>query len=345
MKMDKPTKQLAIEVLSYLPTRPDYEIWIKVISAIGNSFDEATALDILLTKFRDEAPNEHLYKLRNSLEKINFGTLVYIAMDYGYKPSHEPKNGKLGHYSRAESKQKICKVRTTISIGNEVYYDYSQADKKMFEALVNQMIKDENCDRETAINHYKLQFSSSPSIQKERVFSLMINGNLIDKPSADVIRANQHKFNKYRITLKELIQCIGKGYAILPSVLSPNDKGKFERKAYLWQYSDLLFLDVDGSITIDEALSKPEIKQASFLYTTPSHTNEKHRFRIVFALSGRVRDVETYKAIHLHYSNIFRADKNCKDTSRFYFGNRNAIIYDIQTSEIITNESINYGRA
>jgi hypothetical protein len=50
---EKITKVQAIELLSYLPARPDYDTWIRIVSAIGNSFDEATAEDILLSHFTD----------------------------------------------------------------------------------------------------------------------------------------------------------------------------------------------------------------------------------------------------------------------------------------------------
>jgi hypothetical protein len=79
------TPNEAIEMLSFIPSRPDYENWIKVISAIGNHFSEHEALSILRTRFIDETSNETQRKLRNRLKNISIGTLVYYAKQNGYK--------------------------------------------------------------------------------------------------------------------------------------------------------------------------------------------------------------------------------------------------------------------
>jgi len=65
------------------------------------------------------------------------------------------------------------------------------------------------------------------------------------------------------------------------------------------------------------------------LYTTPSHTPKKNRFRIIFELFGRVYKPNELKEIHKHYAEIFKADPACKDVSRFYFGNTYAKIIDL----------------
>jgi 5S rRNA maturation endonuclease (ribonuclease M5) len=78
------SKEKAIEVLSYLPDRPDYDTWTTAISAIGNSFNNTDALSILLRKFKDEAPNQHAYKLQKRMTNVNFGSLVYLAKSFGY---------------------------------------------------------------------------------------------------------------------------------------------------------------------------------------------------------------------------------------------------------------------
>ena len=80
-----PTKEQAIELMSYLPERPDYDEWIRIVSAVANTFDINIALEILLSRFKDEKPAEHLYKIKHSLKDVHLGTLIHIATKYGYQ--------------------------------------------------------------------------------------------------------------------------------------------------------------------------------------------------------------------------------------------------------------------
>lgn len=77
------TVDKAKDMISYLPQRPDYDMWIRVISAIGNYFNENESLSILLSRFSDETPNEHYNKLQNKLENIGIGTFIYYCQEYG----------------------------------------------------------------------------------------------------------------------------------------------------------------------------------------------------------------------------------------------------------------------
>lgn len=88
MNYNKITPQLAIELLGYLPQRPDYQTWFYCISAVANHFDEETALNILLTHFHDESPNETGIKIKSKLNSIGIGTLFYYAKLNGYNTNN-----------------------------------------------------------------------------------------------------------------------------------------------------------------------------------------------------------------------------------------------------------------
>jgi hypothetical protein len=88
----EPTLEYARELLSYVPARPQYDEWLKIISAVSNTFDEGTALRLLTSKFGDEKPNETERKIKNRLSNISFATLVYYAKRYGYKPDLQHHN-------------------------------------------------------------------------------------------------------------------------------------------------------------------------------------------------------------------------------------------------------------
>jgi hypothetical protein len=65
----QPSEELCRELLQYIPQRPDYHLWLHVVSAVGNSFDIQTAEKILLERFTDEKVNEHRKKTTNQIEK------------------------------------------------------------------------------------------------------------------------------------------------------------------------------------------------------------------------------------------------------------------------------------
>ena len=62
-------------------------------------------------------------------------------------------------------------------------------------------------------------------------------------------------------------------------------------------------------------------------YTTARHTNEKHRFRIMFVLEEPETDaLRMRKIIRGLLETYETADINCKDASRIYYGMRNCLI-------------------
>ena len=87
--MKDTTPEYCRELLQYIPQRPDYHTWIEIIAAVGNTFSEPVAHDLLLSRFTDELPNEHAHKLRLRLNSVNFGTLVWYARQNGYKGKYD----------------------------------------------------------------------------------------------------------------------------------------------------------------------------------------------------------------------------------------------------------------
>ncbi|MBK9246748.1 MAG: hypothetical protein IPM69_01195 [Ignavibacteria bacterium] len=90
----QPTPEYCRKLLQYIPLRPDYKTWIASIAAVGNTFPEHVALDLLLSRFTDEQKNEHIYKLRQRLKNVSFGSLVRLAKLNGYH-----SNGNAVYYA------------------------------------------------------------------------------------------------------------------------------------------------------------------------------------------------------------------------------------------------------
>ena len=86
--------------------------------------------------------------------------------------------------------------------------------------------------------------------------------------------------------------------------------------------TDFMVLDIDDGMTIDEAYEIAESLDVSCLcLPSTSHTEDNHRFRLVFPLARTIFDKSTFEATMQKLAEVFPADPSCiGDTARFYFG-------------------------
>jgi len=86
--------------------------------------------------------------------------------------------------------------------------------------------------------------------------------------------------------------------------------------------TDLMVLDIDDGLRIEEAEQMiSNMGLTALCLPSTSHTEEFHRFRIIFPLSRTITDRDSFKATMEYLANIFPADRACvADFSRFYFG-------------------------
>ncbi|MHA6847039.1 plasmid replication protein, CyRepA1 family [Ralstonia syzygii] len=135
-----------------------------------------------------------------------------------------------------------------------------------------------------------------------------------DKPQAEILTT---KFENLDLTPDELAAFINEGYPFC----AQHNGGR--RKEPNFVRSGYLAVDIDGGMTLSEALDTPYVQQyASFLYTTPSHTPEKHRFRIGFQLEQAITDVQKMRAAYQGAIRRFGGDGSCKDACRLFFGSK-----------------------
>lgn len=82
----------------------------------------------------------------------------------------------------------------------------------------------------------------------------------------------------------------------------------------------------DNRSTIESVLGMEFVQvYGGFVYTTPSHTTTDPRCRVVFLLDQPITDSAAYEvAIGFVYSLFPGSDTACIDSSRFYYGSRNA---------------------
>ncbi len=81
-------------------------------------------------------------------------------------------------------------------------------------------------------------------------------------------------------------------------------------------------VDIDSGMTIEELLKDDFYNDfGSGYYTSPSHTEDAHRFRIIFVLESDITSSNDmcllYRWLINHYT---KADVSCKDATRLFYG-------------------------
>ena len=156
----------------------------------------------------------------------------------------------------------------------------------------------------------------------ERQFKLSINQHIIDKPNRGDPVNQALNWHSVELTLDNLISEIGKGKAF-----SAQFKGG-HRKGSNFSCSDVIAVDIDGGLSIEDALDNSYItSNASFLYTTPSHTETEHRFRIVFLTNSTITSSEDWKNALRGAGRKLGGDPSIKDAARQFYGSKRGIFH------------------
>lgn len=142
------------------------------------------------------------------------------------------------------------------------------------------------------------------------------------KPLDSLTLSNLHKRickTVEEIAPKELAESLANGQTMVLGVM----KNEVRKKVNL-NYQEVIALDFDDNTTIEEIENNEFIKQnASFIYTTFSHTEGHHKFRVVFFLENKLTNNEQVLEVYNKLFNMFpTADVNCKDSSRLFFGGK-----------------------
>lgn len=147
-----------------------------------------------------------------------------------------------------------------------------------------------------------------------------------DKKDSEQIRYLSKRITKEisDVTPKELAESLTQGQSMVLGVM-----GSHSRRKTNTNYQEAIALDIDNNnelfyMTIEQALQDKFIKEnASFIYTTFSHTPEHHKFRVVFMLDRTLTNCnqveELIKTLLGMYPN---ADTACKDGSRLFYGGK-----------------------
>lgn len=115
------------------------------------------------------------------------------------------------------------------------------------------------------------------------------------------------------------------------------------RKNDSWVSQQVFALDLDENITIQQALDRcKEYKvMPTFIYTSFSHKEEHHKFRMVFILNEEVTDIRVRAFVYHSLATIFpEVDKQTKDAARMFYGGKNIVFEDY--NNIITVPQVHF---
>lgn len=148
-------------------------------------------------------------------------------------------------------------------------------------------------------------------------FKLSINRHIIGKPNRGDPVNQALNWNSVELDIDKLISEIGFGRAF-----SAQFKGG-HRKSSNFICSDVVAVDIDGGLLLEDALVNPYItSNASFLYTTPSHSESEHRFRIVFLTNSTITSSEDWKNALRGAGRKLGGDPSIKDAARQFYGSK-----------------------
>jgi hypothetical protein len=144
---------------------------------------------------------------------------------------------------------------------------------------------------------------------------IAINKNIVDKATQAVLAKHTGTFKNVDITAVELAQSIKSGYAFCAQ-----HKGGWRQQSNFTE-AGFLAVDIDHGLTVQNALDDEFVQRyASILYTTPSHTEDFPRFRLVFELEVSITDAVKMRNALTGLIMRLGGDTACKDACHMFYG-------------------------
>lgn len=104
----------------------------------------------------------------------------------------------------------------------------------------------------------------------------------------------------------------------------------------------IAMVDIDNGMTIEQLFDTPYYEQyGAGFYTTPSHTDDNPRFRIIHRLEQPITRSETMRKVYRALMAVYGyADPSCKDAARLFFGTPNCVIKECR-GNLLTIDAVN----
>ena len=138
-------------------------------------------------------------------------------------------------------------------------------------------------------------------------------------------------FKNYEITQEEFYETVAvEGYPFCIARLEEDEYGYCHRVKVGFKSCDVIAVDIDNTCkdnyrSYEEAVADPfVVKNALCAYTTPSHTKEHNRYRIVFQLPDTVTDKDELKVMIDALIAKFKGDTQASCYAQSFFGCTNS---------------------
>lgn len=148
-------------------------------------------------------------------------------------------------------------------------------------------------------------------------------------------------------TLPEILNMLAiDGMPIAPELSDPLDVNPFHekylnRKEMYFKSAQIALVDIDSGMTIEQLKANKWYKRFSCgFYTTPSHTPDKPRFRILFLLESPIERAEDMRLLYRGLITLFGGDGACKDGCRLFYGTPNATECEYREGIVMSDEVV-----
>lgn len=206
------------------------------------------------------------------------------------------------------------------------------------------MLRSRDAGQVRFLNEAHVHNSKTMTPDRTRVVPISIATGFVDKVPNDRQADLQRAFRPYTLAIDDIADAVLSGKPFMPAHVAMDDDGNSIRKNTAFQRAQLVCLDVDNSVTEhgqkrmktesegyldynNVAKSDSMVRNAFLLYTTPSHTDSWHRFRVVFCLPEPITDVGRYRDIVKAFIMRLGADESPKSPVNIFYGNTKAIIH------------------
>lgn len=166
---------------------------------------------------------------------------------------------------------------------------------------------------------------------------MYFNHRFKDKPQGKQCGWVQKSLTQVNITIENLADALVHGASFKPGVLSGGNK------AENWIEQQLFGLDFDDGIKIEEAYNKVISLGITpcFMYTTFSHKEEHHKFRMIFCNDTVITDGNTRDKLQATLMGVIGGiDEVCFNRDRLFFGGKGQTVLYPDYDTRINAESI-----
>lgn len=279
-----------------------------------------------------------VYELKDILSKYYGDFVAETSAGFLFKRFGGTKNTKSGILFHSKIFHNFSE-NASIPFGSYnpyalvLYYLFNNTDnKKLNKAILSKFNTFKSTYKLSKKNDVEKKAIITPNILAnstgERIYRISYNKNIINKANNNILAKHNTHYVNVKVALQNFKKIVKYGYSFSAYMKSDNCKHVAENT----QLVDVIVLDIDNKtnyMSIQDFL-KLKLDNFLFLYTSPSHKKEFHKYRVIFDIhNGCVKDNESYKILYKEYlEKLPNADKSTNNINRIWFSNTNAIIID-----------------